>query len=159
MLSSRSYFALLLLGWGYSTGSLLLAATPPAERSPLLQAGPDPNWLRPSRGHLHISFHKAHDFWSTMWLLPLIYTGTSCSEKSLIDGSVKAQYETKYEFISFFYHQGSSEKPFCFVFNTLENILHFRVIKISLLKIHTFLPVKYMSAISSEKKWFNYWIF
>ena len=29
-----------------------------------------------------------------MWLLPLIYTGVSCSEKSLIDGSVKGPYAT-----------------------------------------------------------------
>ena len=29
-----------------------------------------------------------------MWLLPLIYTGASCAEKYLIDGSVKDQYAT-----------------------------------------------------------------
>ena len=39
-------------------------------------------------------FHNAHDFRSTTWLLPLIYTDVSCSEKSLIDGSVKGQYVT-----------------------------------------------------------------
>ena len=43
----------------------------------------DSHWLQPSCGHLHISFHNAHDFWSTTWLLPLIYKGTPCSEKSL----------------------------------------------------------------------------
>ena len=29
-----------------------------------------------------------------MWLLPFIYTGASCSDKSLTDGTVKAQYAT-----------------------------------------------------------------
>ena len=44
---------------------------------------------RPSHGHLHVSFHNSHDFRSTTWLSSLIITGASCSEKSLIDGSVK----------------------------------------------------------------------
>ena len=54
----------------------------------------DSNWHRPSRGHLHISFHNTHDFRSTTWLLSIIYTGESYSNKSLIDGSVKGQYAT-----------------------------------------------------------------
>ena len=45
--------------------------------------------------HLGICmYHNAHHFRSTPWLLPLIYTGVSCAEKSLIDGSVKSQYAT-----------------------------------------------------------------
>ena len=44
--------------------------------------------------HLHISFHNSHNFRSTMWLLPLIYTGASCSEISLIHSSIKGQYAT-----------------------------------------------------------------
>ena len=39
----------------------------------------DPNWHGPSREHLHISFHNTHNFRSTTWLLPLIYTSVSCS--------------------------------------------------------------------------------
>ena len=55
----------------------------------------DSHWLRSSRGHLYISFHNVHDFRSTTWLLPLIYSGTSCSEKFLIDGdSAKGQFAT-----------------------------------------------------------------
>ena len=34
-------------------------------------------------------------FRSTTWLLPLIYIGSSCADKSLIDGSVKGQYATR----------------------------------------------------------------
>ena len=45
----------------------------------------DSYWLKLSRGRMHISLHNAHDFWSTTWVLPLIYTGEFCSEKSLID--------------------------------------------------------------------------
>ena len=55
------------------------------------------NWLQLTRTitrHMHISFHNAHDFRLTTWLLPLIYPGASCSEKSLIDNSVKGQYAT-----------------------------------------------------------------
>ena len=52
------------------------------------------SWLRLSHGHLHVSFYHAYDFQSTMWLLPFIYTGMFCSEKSLIDGLVKGQYAT-----------------------------------------------------------------
>ena len=48
----------------------------------------------PSRRHLHISFLNTHDFQSTTCLLPLIYTGASCLEKSLTDNSVKGQYAT-----------------------------------------------------------------
>ena len=42
--------------------------------------------------YLHISFHNAHDFQSTMWLLLLVYMGASCSETSLIDSLVKGHY-------------------------------------------------------------------
>ena len=53
-----------------------------------LKTHTDSKWLRPSRRHLNISFHNAHDFRSITWLLPLIYKGVSSSEKFLIDGSV-----------------------------------------------------------------------
>ena len=38
---------------------------------------------------LNISFHNAHHFHLTKWLLRFIYTSASCIEKSLIDSSAK----------------------------------------------------------------------
>ena len=50
VLSSRPHLALLLLGWGYSTGGPMgcCGPLPPAGRSQWLQAGSDsdPNWLQ-----------------------------------------------------------------------------------------------------------------
>ena len=57
----------------------------------------DSDWLQLTRiltGNLHRSFHSVLDFWLTTWLLPLNYSGASCSEKSLIDDQVKSQYTT-----------------------------------------------------------------
>ena len=96
VLSSRPHLAhLLLLGQGYFIGG---SCRPPGVLSDCklgltldshwLQLTPTLTWL------LHVSFYNAHDFQSTMWLLPLIYSGLSCSEISLIDGLVKGQYAT-----------------------------------------------------------------
>ena len=87
MLSSRPHSTLLLLhGWkgGYSTGGTLLVAAP-AGCSPWLEAGIglDLHWLQLTR-----TLTRASASASTTWLLPLIYTGASCSEKSPIDCSV-----------------------------------------------------------------------
>ena len=73
-------------------GNFLWVAVPTATES---WDDLDPHWLQMSPfslGHLHISFHNAHDFRSTTWLLPLIYSVTSCSRKILIDRSVNDQY-------------------------------------------------------------------
>ena len=47
-----------------------------------------------THGRLHKSFYNTNKFRSTTWLLPLIYPCVSCSEKSLIKGSVRGQYAT-----------------------------------------------------------------
>ena len=94
VLSSRSHLVfLLLLSRGYSSGG---HCEPLPQRVALsnCKTHTDSNWFWSTRGLLHVSFHNAHNFRSTTWLLPLIYTGASCSKKSLIDGSVKGQYAT-----------------------------------------------------------------
>ena len=48
----------------------------------------DSSWHGPSHGNLQISFHNARNFWATTWLLLVIYPCASCSDKSLIDGSI-----------------------------------------------------------------------
>ena len=89
VLFSMSHLALLLLlGQRYSTGGPMWTAA----NWQRLKTHTDSNWFGPLRGHLHISFHKAHVFRSITWLLPLIYTAESCSEKSLIDSSNNGQY-------------------------------------------------------------------
>ena len=88
---------------GYLTGGRCRSLLP-AGRSPWLQAGTDSHRLQLTQPvldphtALYISFHSAHDFRSTMWLLPLIYPWVSCPEKSLIDDSVNDQYVTVIRF-------------------------------------------------------------
>ena len=97
VLSSRHHLVLLLLNWRPC------GLPPPAGCSLWLQAGSDSRLTLTSTDsnclwnliqHLHISFHNAHDFRSTLWLLALIYSDASWSGKSLIDGSVKGHYAT-----------------------------------------------------------------
>ena len=80
----RRQIAILLSWFGDATPAERLATRwrwlnlfwPQADIDRLLLTKTD----RLSREHLHISFYNAHDFRSTMWLLPLILTGESCVE-------------------------------------------------------------------------------
>ena len=83
VLSSRPQLALLLLLGGAAVGCYPSEALSMTASWVWLKTHTDSNWLQLSCEHLHILFYNAHDLWSTMWLPPLIYTGASCSEKSL----------------------------------------------------------------------------
>ena len=97
VLSSRPHLALLLLSQGLLNQRSAAPAGCPATHwhslwliESLLAASWDglkTNSI--SLGHLHTSFHNAHDFCSTTWLLLLIYAGVSCIEKYLFDSLVK----------------------------------------------------------------------
>ena len=60
------------------------------------------DWDSILRGLLHKSFHNTHAFLFKLELLPHIYTGAPCVEKSLIDSSVKGQYATHIYLLYFF---------------------------------------------------------
>ena len=101
VLSSRPHLTLLFLSRGVLNRRSTVGGCPSGVLSVTtswhwLKTLTDCNWLGHSHGHLHIYFYNAHYFRSTSWLLPLISTDASCSEKSLIDSSVKGQYATEY---------------------------------------------------------------
>ena len=109
VLSLMFHLALLLIiSRGYSIGG---RCGPLTQQSHLRttswhsQTHTDCRWLGSSHEHQHISFYNALDLRSTTYLLPLIYTGASCSEKSLINGSVKVLYATRFMTPFFYYHE------------------------------------------------------
>ena len=101
--------------WPITSSSLdhttLLSSKPhlfssPTRRTQPVAASRQQDWplthARLTISHMGICmyyFTMPTHFHSTIWLLPLIYIGDSCAEKSLIDGSVKAQYITMYGLI------------------------------------------------------------
>ena len=53
-----------------------------------------------SHGHLHISFHNAHYFRSTKWLLPLIYRGASYVEN--VSLTARSRFNMQHSFPPYF---------------------------------------------------------
>ena len=77
-ISSASRQGFSTRGWCGSLPQLALSVTASWHR---LKTHSDSSWFWLSRRYLHKSFHNAYDFWSTTWLLLLIYTCASFSEK------------------------------------------------------------------------------